>query len=229
LKKIILLLVFSFLGTLMLSAQRRGTATVTEKTVVPDSIAHPKMKTISKDSLKNKVVVSAKDSILKDSGQAKASFFSRKSATPKKAMLFSAVLPGAGQIYNKTGWWWKLPLCYGAYAATGYNLYKNRTLYKQYYTILSNYTDDKNYNNPTITKAVADTQRQRYRKKVESAWIGLFAAHLYCVSDAFVTAHLNQFEINDDLSLKISPAKESLGIGLNFIFLAQKENFKKAF
>jgi hypothetical protein len=53
----------------------------------------------------------------------------------KTATIWSACLPGAGQIYNEIGYrrvadkknraWWKAPIIYGALGATGYFFYQN--------------------------------------------------------------------------------------------------------
>ena len=49
---------------------------------------------------------------------------------PKKAILFAAILPGLGQIYNKK--YWKLPLVYGGFIGFGYGVHFYQTGYKKY-------------------------------------------------------------------------------------------------
>jgi hypothetical protein len=144
-------------------------------------------------------------------------FFSKANYSPKKAMLLSFVLPGAGQVYNKTGWYWKMPLCYAAYGATGYNLIYNRRRYKFYDDIYINYIIDPKYIND-FSKDVAKNRRATYKKRTEQAWVGLFGAHLFCVADAFVTAHLNQFDTDENLNFSISPSQESLGLSFKLNF-----------
>ena len=43
--------------------------------------------------------------------------------SPKKATLFSAALPGAGQFYNKK--YWKIPVIYVGFTALGYFVVTN--------------------------------------------------------------------------------------------------------
>jgi TM2 domain-containing membrane protein YozV len=169
----------------------------------------------------NQNVISKVDSVKIDTTKAKkkVGYFSKAAYSPRKAALFSLILPGAGQIYNKTGVWWKLPLCYAAYGSTIFLIQKNQRNYKKYYNIYANYINDTKYVNPDkISREVADKNRQISRKNLEYSWVALFGAHLFCVSDAFVTAHLNQFDIDDNLNLKVSTASESLGIKLKFTF-----------
>ena len=168
----------------------------------------------------NQKVIVKNDSLKTDTTRQKKKdgYFSKARYSPKKAALFSLILPGAGQIYNKTGAWWKIPLCYGAYGATIYLVRQNQLGYTKYYNIYANYIYDKTYKNTTISKEIADTRRKAYQKNLSYSWLGLFGAHLFCVSDAFVTAHLNQFDIDDNLNLRISPASESVGVKFNFTF-----------
>lgn len=56
----------------------------------------------------------------------------------KRAALWSAVIPGAGQIYNEIGYrkipqkknraWWKVPIIYGGLGVCGYYFYRNNKL-----------------------------------------------------------------------------------------------------
>ena len=188
---------------------RRGSSAVpTSSYPTPTQITENQKVIVKNDSLKTDTTKQKK----------KDGYFSKAKYSPKKAALFSLILPGAGQIYNKTGVWWKLPLCYGAYGATIYFIRQNQIGYKKYYNIYANYVFDKTYKNAVVSKAIADTNRQAYQKRLAYSWLGLFGAHLFCVSDAFVTAHLNQFDIDDNLTLKVSPASESVGVKFNFTF-----------
>src|SRR5215203_139721 len=49
---------------------------------------------------------------------------------PRKALLYAAIVPGLGQIYNKK--YWKLPLVYGGFAAVTWNINRYNKYYKQY-------------------------------------------------------------------------------------------------
>ncbi len=206
-----------------LFAQRRGAMTIT------DSIAQ---KVLTKDSVlqspKNQAITSKKDSIESDTLKFKqklGSFFSRKTASPRKAMLMSAVIPGAGQIYNKKGWAWRLPLCYGAYAGTIWNFTTSRKNYNYYYSIVEKYNTDKAYTNPKITKNLAQTNLTKTRQRLEYSVLGMMVAHVYCIADAFVTAHLNQFDMDDNINLGISP----MGLNLSYNFSKNKNRFEKMY
>ena len=47
-----------------------------------------------------------------------------------KATWLAAILPGAGQIYNKS--YWKLPIVYGAFMGCGYAISFNQNRYQSY-------------------------------------------------------------------------------------------------
>jgi hypothetical protein len=195
------------------------TDTIPKKVFVKDSILQKP---------KNQVIASKKDSTFSDTIKLKqklGSFFSRKTASPKKAMLMSAIIPGAGQIYNKKGWAWRLPLCYGAYGGTIYYFSTSKKSYNYYYDIVKNYNTDKAYTNPKVTKSLAQTNLIKTRQQVEYAVLGMMIAHVYCIADAFVTAHLNQFDMDDNINLSVSPA----GVGVSYYFSKGKNGFEKMY
>jgi hypothetical protein len=47
--------------------------------------------------------------------------------SPKKAVILSAILPGAGQVYNKK--WWKVPIIYAGLGTAVYFFIRNNREY----------------------------------------------------------------------------------------------------
>lgn len=118
--------------------------------------------------------------------------------SPGLAMLFSAVLPGAGQFYNES--YWKVPVAlgFGTYFASEW-LNNNRRAQD---------ARDK-YNAAIATDPVeASTQlrlREFYKKQRDTfAWYFLIF-YLVNIADAYVDASLYDFDVGDDLSLRLIP------------------------
>ncbi|WP_456865723.1 DUF5683 domain-containing protein [Galbibacter sp. BG1] len=133
--------------------------------------------------------------------------------SPAKAAFYSAILPGLGQIYNKT--YWKVPIVYGA-IGTGMYFYINNTNYYNKYRDaykrrLAGFYDDEFYDingdgvipgTPDVSDdALRDAQEyyQQNRDLSLLITIGLYALNII---DANVTAHLKQFNVSDKLALK---------------------------
>lgn len=148
-------------------------------------------------------------------------FFSKDYPNPRKAALFSAIIPGAGQAYNKR--WWKLPIVYGA---LGTALYFEIDNIKQYRELRDNYrwlVDEDPNTNPVeepytlIDATTMKGYRDQWRRYVEFSSITLGLAYLLQVTDAFVDAHLRSFDVSDDLSLHFQPKIDaSSGLGATF-------------
>src|SRR3954466_9539916 len=62
-----------------------------------------------------------KDSVVKDTS------YIRKRAN--RAALYSAILPGAGQFYNKK--YWKIPIIYSAIGIPAYLYFDNKKIYNE--------------------------------------------------------------------------------------------------
>ncbi len=125
---------------------------------------------------------------------------------PKKALTLSLVLPGAGQVYN--GRIWKLPLVYGAIGGMVYVIDFNQSRFKRLRTAL----ELKRQNLPhEFSGTGIDNERSllalrdSYDKNRQLSYFGLFVVYALQGVEAFVDAHLQGFEINEDLSLHIRP------------------------
>lgn len=127
--------------------------------------------------------------------------------SPQKAVLYSLICPGLGQIYNKK--YWKLPFIYGGAGAFLYYVNYNQMKYKKFRTAL--------FENQTSKEAVIidgylyeydnlDNGRDYYRRYRDISIAGLAGMYLLNVIDAMVDAYFVRYDISDDLSLKLEPA-----------------------
>jgi len=125
--------------------------------------------------------------------------------SPAKATVFSALLPGAGQFYNRK--YWKIPVIYGAFAGLGYLIKFNNDRFQTYRDAFVLRTDgdpltvdefEGRYSESDLT-----TLKDFYRRNRDLSFI--FAGLIYVLNivDASVDAHLFYFDVSDDLSLRI--------------------------
>ena len=149
---------------------------------------------------------------------------------PARAAFYSAVLPGLGQAYTKK--YWKIPIVYAAIGTGIYFYLDNNRNYNDFRDIfkrrLAGFTDDRFINQQTGEILVSNEQlislQERFRRDQELSLLLTVAAYLLNIVDANVTAHLQQYNITDDLSLKpginfnefdLTP---NYGVTLNFNF-----------
>ncbi len=131
----------------------------------------------------------------------------RKSHNPKIAAALSAVIPGAGQIYNRK--WWKVPIVYAGLGASGYFIYYYAVQTKSYqteYRYRANGETDKlnpQYANFSDENVLA--LKNNYRRSMEIAIAAAAIIYALNILDATVDAHLFYFDISDDLSLSVQP------------------------
>ncbi|MCK6618142.1 MAG: DUF5683 domain-containing protein [Cyclobacteriaceae bacterium] len=128
--------------------------------------------------------------------------------SPRKALLYAAVLPGAGQVYTKK--YWKLPLVYGGFFATGYalNVYQNG--YRKYRSELFYVLDTGAPLSPSgFTESQLRTIVDRYRRERDFMIIVMAGVYLLQMVDAHVDAHLKEFDVNPSLQVSIRPTAEN--------------------
>jgi len=128
-------------------------------------------------------------------------FLDKSYPSPSKAVIFSAIVPGGGQIYNKQAW--KLAIWYPLYAGMGYLIYTNHASYSDFQNALEirlNNGIDKYYYLISSIPALK-SYRDSYRLNFELSCVGMVLVHALQVTDAYVSAHLKLFDMSDDISM----------------------------
>ncbi|MEQ8583038.1 MAG: DUF5683 domain-containing protein [Marinoscillum sp.] len=130
---------------------------------------------------------------------------------PNKAALLSAVLPGLGQAYNNQ--YWKIPLIYGGGLIFGHYINYNNQIYNEMRnSLIAEVDSDPNTVNPykdRFQETALTRNRDAFRRNRDLLILIGAAFYLLNVVDAHVSAHLNEFDVNDNLSLKVSPSIQS--------------------
>ena len=139
---------------------------------------------------------------------------------PKRAMWLALVLPGAGQIYNRK--YWKLPIIYGGFLGCAYAMRWNNQMYLDYSQAYLDIMDDDpttksytqflhlgtqiNASNEERYKSIFKSRKDKYRRWRDLSFCCMRGVYALSVIDAYVDASLSQFDISDDLSLRLQPA-----------------------
>lgn len=155
--------------------------------------------------------------------------------SPRKAALYSAILPGLGQAYNRE--YWKVPLVYAAIGTCTYFFVENMRLYKVYrdaYRVVMDGNPDTNVKDPEVARYRPEslkTLRDYYRQNIDYSVLFFVLAYGLNIADATVFAHLRNFDMSDDLSMRISPTlinNRTLGVSVNLSFGGGKRSKRNA-
>ncbi|MDR2962694.1 MAG: DUF5683 domain-containing protein [Bacteroidales bacterium] len=147
--------------------------------------------------------------------------------SPTRAIVYSAILPGLGQAYNRD--YWKIPIIYAGFGGLGYGLYyyqgKYTTFRDAYNANRDNTTGTINIGGIEYSLSNVRAGRDFYRRYRDMCIIGTSAWYLLNILEAYVYANLFDFDVSDNLSLHISPALMSTaqariqpGLNLSFSF-----------
>jgi hypothetical protein len=128
---------------------------------------------------------------------------------PRKALLFSAIMPGAGQFYNKK--YWKMPLVYGGFTVTTLVVVFWDDQHRKYRNELFDVLNDgssglstSGLNADQLRRAIDISRRQRdFFILLSGVW------YLLQMVDAHVDAHLKEFQLNPKLQVKWEPHLEN--------------------
>ncbi len=137
---------------------------------------------------------------------------------PKKAALYSAILPGAGQVYTKK--YWKVPIIYGGLITSAYYINESNDFYQLYKSTYLNRLDGDFSDNLNYSDSDLRTLTEHYRRNREVSVLLFTLTYILNIVDASVNAHLFDYDVSEDLSLHIQPvyfSKENAsGISLSF-------------
>lgn len=154
-------------------------------------------------------LVVERDTIIEEGPDTVAIRSYAKRYSPRKAILYAAILPGLGQIYNKK--YWKLPLVYGGFYAIGYaiNYYNDfHTEYKGhlFYNLENGRGGENDENIETgLTTGQLRTIVDKARRERDFMIILMGGMYILQMVDAHVDAHLKEFDLNPRLQVSIEP------------------------
>ena len=141
---------------------------------------------------------------------------------PGRAALYSVLLPGAGQIYNRK--YWKAPIVWAGLGVCVYFIKNNSEQYVRYRDDYVAIVD----NDPTTVdeyhgqvsaeslRSTADT----YRKWRDLSYFCFAGVYLLNIVDAEVDGYFVRFDVSNDLSLDLRPslpmaANGALGVSVS--------------
>ena len=132
------------------------------------------------------------------------SYKSSISHNPQQAALYSALLPGLGQIYN--GDYWKLPIFYGGFIGCGFSWYYNGMEYKKFKTWYNKATTPNGGYEGNYTVENLKYYRDSFRRYRDYSILATVLVYGLQIIDANVFATMSDFDISDDITLNISPS-----------------------
>ena len=123
---------------------------------------------------------------------------------PGRATIYSILLPGLGQAYN--GEYWKIPIYWGCIAGSIHFLYTNNTNYQRFKRIHNEATNpDIEYTGP-ISAETAVWYRDVYRRYRDYSIVATALFYLLQIIDANVFAYMHDFEVSENISMRLEPA-----------------------
>ena len=212
----ILTLVLAIVAVQTATAQQADSLTVDSTFILPDMFADTiRLGEGRPTRHKERLDLATPDSTVK-----KGRDWATWRPNPKKALWLAVVLPGAGQIYNRK--YWKLPIIYGGFVGSIYAMRWNNQMYRDYSQAYLDIMDDdpntQSYNQFLHLGMTIDSSNEArfitlfkkrkdyYRRYRDLSFFVLVGVYALSIIDAYVDASLSEFDISDDLSLRISPA-----------------------
>lgn len=134
----------------------------------------------------------------------------RMKKSPTVAVLLSAVLPGAGQFYNRS--YWKIPIIGGLVGYFAFEYFRNNNLYKDNRDLYVSTQTPENPDGDLNYRSL----REFYRgQRDDFVWYFLIIYTINMI-DAYVDAHLFDFDVKDNKLLRQPNGKPGMEYRLKF-------------
>ena len=139
---------------------------------------------------------------------------STKRPDPARATVYSLLLPGLGQIYN--GEFWKVPFYVGLMAGSVNFVVDNNMQYLRWKNVYDLATsEDTTVEKPPYSAENAKYFRDLYRRYRDYSILAVALTYLIQVIDANVFAYMQDFEVNDDISMHLEPSVQPVQFAQN--------------
>ena len=143
---------------------------------------------------------------------------------PSKAAFYSAVLPGLGQVYNKS--YWKVPVIYGGMGLSLYYYSWNNTKYREYRDAYRARLEGRPVEGrlSTLDKERLISGQRFHQRNRDLSLLITVGIYILNIVEANVDAHLMQFNVNENLSLRPQlqqneiDYKHNMGLSLSYQF-----------
>lgn len=138
---------------------------------------------------------------------------------PKRAGLYSALIPGMGQLYNRQ--YWKMPIVYAAMGIPIYFVVKRNNEYQRYRKayvsrIAAGVNSNDEFQGVLSTEGIKQYQDQA-KQSMDMMVVYTVIGYAAQIMEAISGAHLRNFDISKDLSMQVRPVItpiNTFGVGL---------------
>jgi hypothetical protein len=147
---------------------------------------------------------------------------------PSKSWKYSAILPGLGQAYNRS--YWKIPIIYAGLGTVVYVYnFNNKQFHKWRNAYIGKIDQSIPDEFPEASEHALKNLMDTYRRYREYTILAGIAVYVFNILEAYVHAHLLNFDVSEDLSLRVEPgfipAQNLGGFARNTLSLKLTLNF----
>jgi hypothetical protein len=148
--------------------------------------------------------------------RAQAYYFGGKQPYAGRSAFLSAILPGAGQVYNKQSW--KLGLVWGGIGLTMYNLDRNLFQYRRFRDAYELSVMGVDHELSFLSQNALKSFRDQFRSNLELNYIALGLVYILNIAEAFISGHLAGFDVSKDLSFYVPPSSPATPLQIGWVY-----------